>query len=239
MYVIRILGVKGGVGKTTISLYLLNYLSEFGKCLLIDYDNLAYGSLLLGHTRSGLAEEIINGLRPLSESLKTVSDNEYLLKIFSDISTKSRVSKIEAKIIQSIIKRLLKSDKWGYVIIDTPPALSNEDPIILVDGEINYDVFVTDVTNVVSTINFFALFKDDMRKNVLFLNLIPPIKDDIEKIKGIAKNYHDIFDMVVIETFEEQLYLYKLSKLSLFKSKTLDRFIEALLNGEKIIVYPD
>lgn len=46
--IIRVVSLKGGVGKSTISAYLVKYLQEFGnKVLLVDKDNLRFSSFML------------------------------------------------------------------------------------------------------------------------------------------------------------------------------------------------
>ncbi|MEM1600194.1 MAG: ParA family protein, partial [Sulfolobaceae archaeon] len=47
--IIRVISLKGGIGKSTISAFLAKYLSEEGnsKVLLIDKDNLNFSSFLI------------------------------------------------------------------------------------------------------------------------------------------------------------------------------------------------
>lgn len=48
MAIIRVLGLKGGVGKSVISAYLSKYLAERGnKVILIDRDNIGFSSVVL------------------------------------------------------------------------------------------------------------------------------------------------------------------------------------------------
>jgi len=63
MEAIYVLGVKGGIGKTTFSLYFAKRLSLMGKKVMyIDHDYFSFGSLILGHNDLGLLEEIERNL---------------------------------------------------------------------------------------------------------------------------------------------------------------------------------
>ncbi|MEM2013622.1 AAA family ATPase [Metallosphaera sp. D4-4] len=59
---IIILGNKGGVGKSTISLLLAKRLCELGKTVLfVDRDQIGYASWLVGIKKKGLVASVVDG----------------------------------------------------------------------------------------------------------------------------------------------------------------------------------
>ncbi|MDT7862392.1 MAG: ParA family protein [Saccharolobus sp.] len=232
----RVLGVKGGVGKTTISLYLSKQLSLNGKCLLIDLDNLSYGSLFLGHDKIGLYDEMRNGNKFFTNSLQKINET-YVLKVFSDPFIRTKISKNEKFLLSERINELLNKG-WDFVIIDTPSVVDEDDIVFSINADKIVNIFIADPMSVKLTINFFFNKYKHSYMNILILNLIPPIKKSIEEYEKTLRQYENLFDILVLETFEEGLYLYKPSKVSNFESKNLNKLVEAIIRRQKIIVVP-
>ncbi|PVU77575.1 hypothetical protein DDW13_00500, partial [Acidianus hospitalis] len=62
LYRISVLGVKGGVGKSTISLNLGRFLAKNSKkVLLVDRDVLGFASYLTGIRGKGLLAKVVDG----------------------------------------------------------------------------------------------------------------------------------------------------------------------------------
>ena len=236
LYLIRSLGIKGGVGKTTISLYLARYFSR-SKCLFIDLDTLSYGSLILGHKKMGLIDEILNKKPIFSESLQ-IFNNIHTLKMYSDPFIISKINDEIISIANQKLVELVKTNKWEFVIIDNPPSINPNKITSLLNAENVVDIFITDPISVEATVNYFNVVKSPLAINVLLLNLVPPIEKDIEEAKKVLESYRSLFDILVLEIFEERLYLYRPSREINFESRILNRLADAILNKQKTIILP-
>ena len=125
MKIITVTNQKGGVGKTTTASSLFAGLSMMGKKVLaIDLDpqcNLSY--CYKADTSKPSIKEVFKGEIKLSEAIQPTSTGDF---IQSDKSLNNIMQELNA--IDQVYKlsKVLKevSNKYDYVIIDTPPALS-------------------------------------------------------------------------------------------------------------------
>ncbi|MCH4815362.1 MAG: ParA family protein [Saccharolobus sp.] len=215
MEAIYVLGVKGGIGKTTFSLYFAKRLSLMGKKVMyIDHDYFSFGSLILGHNDLGLLEEIERNLPIFSRSLKNI-DNLYILKLFSDpLNVNKNYSLLSNKIPQvlnSILKREL-----DYIILDSSVGiLPDNDIVIALLEELETEkkeVFLSDMLSINSTIKYAKLWENNIKYKVLAINMVPPIPESLSEATKIANevynNYNELFNAVIVVEFDEKMYNY-------------------------------
>lgn len=236
------LGFKGGIGKTTIALYLASKLSIKHNLLFIDYDYLSFASMLLGNYKPGLLDSIIKGELKSASELLAKYNNMNILKVFSDpfqVSLKQKyIDVIKSKIIELTNNR-------EFVIIDTYTGIEVNDPIIsgTLEGTNNADsylLFLTDPISINSTILYAKQWNFGYKG--LILNMIPPIPEEIEQAENVLTllfKKEKLFDLIVISPFDERLYNYKYGVRSETEIKVLNKLLDSLLNKEKgVIIEP-
>lgn len=124
MKTISIANQKGGVGKTTTANELIYFLKAKGyKVLAIDYEPQANLSLINGLNTSYLYD-VLSGKKSPLEAIETVNNIDF-------IGADTRLYNVESVLngndgaIKDLITEIKKTKKYDYVVIDTPPALSN------------------------------------------------------------------------------------------------------------------
>ncbi|QGA53483.1 AAA family ATPase [Sulfolobus sp. E5-1-F] len=216
MEVIYVLGVKGGIGKTTFSLYFANRLSSTGKKVLyIDHDYFSFGSLILGHNDLGLLEEIENNLPIFSRSLKNI-DNLLILKLFSNPLNANKDYSLLNNNIPHIASTIAKMG-LNYIILDSSVGiLPDNDIVIALLENLNAEkkgVFITDMLSVNSTIKYAKLWENVIKYKILAINMVPPIPEDLseamEIANGVYYNNKELFNNVIVVPFDEKMYNYK------------------------------
>ncbi|BCU66731.1 hypothetical protein HS7_01680 [Sulfolobales archaeon HS-7] len=206
-------GVKGGTGKTTISLYIAMKLAGENKVLFIDKDLLGWGSKLLGFRGMGYCKT--KG-EAISEFYKQY-DNLGVLKFFGDISSYFKCDKYfdEAKLIE-IYK------KYDYFIVDYgEPYLIRHN---ISAKEIEF--FKSEIGTRIGTVSVSDPFPPDVKENVnmmnelskelnsdkvaFVINLVPPLPDELELAREQAS---EIGDWCKCKTFVipflEELFWYR------------------------------
>lgn len=120
---IAVLSGKGGVGKTTISSLMALYLSKTYKVLLLDFDLTGPSISSVFKNKEKIRTNSDNILIP-----NKVSENLHTLSIGYMIGENDVVIWRSPKRI-SFLKNFLASSKalnFDYVIVDTPPGISEE-----------------------------------------------------------------------------------------------------------------
>ena len=129
--IISIANQKGGVGKTTTAVNLAASLAEKGKkVLLLDIDPQSNATTSLGFARSDYEFNIYHvliGSKKLSEVILTTNIKNLSLapSNIGLVGIEKEFYNSEKKNRELILKEKLKesSDKFDYIIIDSPPAL--------------------------------------------------------------------------------------------------------------------
>ncbi|ACP44429.1 conserved hypothetical protein [Sulfolobus islandicus Y.G.57.14] len=215
MEAIYVLGVKGGIGKTTFSLYFAKRLSLMGKKVMyIDHDYFSFGCLILGHNDLGLLEEIERNLPIFSRSLKNI-DNLYVLKLFSNpLNINKNYSLLSNKIPQ-VLNSILKREV-DYIILDSSVGILPDNDIVMAlleELEIEKEgVFLSDMLSVNSTIKYAKLWENNIKYKVLVINMVPPIPENLSEAIKIANevynNYNELFNAAIVVQFDEKMYNY-------------------------------
>ncbi|ACR40768.1 ParA family protein [Saccharolobus islandicus] len=215
MGAIYVLGVKGGIGKTTFSLYFAKRLSLMGKKVMyIDHDYFSFGCLILGHNDLGLLEEIERNLPIFSRSLKNI-DNLYVLKLFSNpLNINKNYSLLSNKIPQ-VLNSILKREV-DYIILDSSVGILPDNDIVMAlleELEIEKEgVFLSDMLSVNSTIKYAKLWENNIKYKVLVINMVPPIPENLSEAIKIANevynNYKELFNAAIVVQFDEKMYNY-------------------------------
>jgi len=215
MEAIYVLGVKGGIGKTTFSLYFAKRLSLMGKKVMyIDHDYFSFGCLILGHNDLGLLEEIERNLPIFSRSLKNI-DNLYVLKLFSNpLNINKNYSLLSNKIPQ-VLNSILKREV-DYIILDSSVGILPDNDIVMAlleELEIEKEgVFLSDMLSVNSTIKYAKLWENNIKYKVLVINMVPSIPENLSEAIKIANevynNYNELFNAAIVVQFDEKMYNY-------------------------------
>ncbi|BFH72092.1 ParA family protein [Sulfurisphaera javensis] len=154
-YRISVLGIKGGVGKSTVSLLLSVELASHGyKVLLIDRDITGTLSRILGIKSKGLLSKISSMENEINETYKKIQVGTGSITIFKfggdNIETEKATKIIienkdlREKFIQAY-KQVLLSDNFNCVIIDNQPLIGFDTEIAKTEREVYESVFKDDV----------------------------------------------------------------------------------------------
>ncbi|WP_338603686.1 ParA family protein [Sulfolobus tengchongensis] len=238
MEIIYVLGVKGGIGKTTYSLYFAKRLSFMGnKVLYLDHDYLSFGSLVLGHHDIGLVEEIENRLPALSRSLIN-SDNFYMLKLLSDPIDFNKIYSLGDEIMEAMEK--LSDLGIQYIILDSSVGLMPDDIIVKSLEKLSLvrkSVYLSDIPSLNSTIKYSQLWRDAVNYKALAINMVPPIPEDMDEARSIAKSIYqsEKFNMVAVIPFDEKIYNYKPINNN-YVYERLDSILHNLINNTNDLI---
>ena len=185
--VITVTNQKGGVGKTTTSINLAFYLAKSGKdTLLIDFDPQGNASSGLGIDKRELDKsmcDVMLGEVGLAEIITRVEKNKHLFVA----PTIPELANVEVQMAEMEDKfRILKhaiesvSDKYEYVIIDSPPSLS----LLTVNGMIAADYLLLPVQT-----EFYAL--EGVAQLLESMNLVKKAMNPDLKLLGVLATMYD------------------------------------------------
>lgn len=235
--IIFILGIKGGIGKTTFSLYFAKKLASMGKKVLyIDYDYLSFGSLILGHKGIGLVREVEKGLPLYSNSLAHIS-GFYILKLFTDPLDLNKINLVGNKIYIAIEK--ITDLDIEYIILDASVGLMQDDIIVASLEKIELvekGLFLSDIASLNSAIKYSKLW-GNLRYKALAINMVPPLPEEIFESKNTARELYslNIFDTVSVIPFDEKLYNYN-PLLRDEDNERLNELLDSILNNKSKII---
>lgn len=206
---ISIIGVKGGSGKSTISLLLSKALSEMGeKVLLVDRDPLGWTSRILGLEGDGLVKSIIDG-KEYGEFYMTKKYNNGEIAVikfygegprfFTDVSIIHKNPVLSNK-VEELYSQILKNN-FDFYVVDNPSLVDFNDEIVRHELSIflkNFPndkilrIYVTDPSepSIKATIDYIK--KIESQNNVgngygLIINLVPPYPEELDKSKRDLK----------------------------------------------------
>ena len=185
--VITVTNQKGGVGKTTTSINLAFYLAKSGKdTLLIDFDPQGNASSGLGIDKRELDKsmcDVMLGEVKLAEVITKVEKNKHLFVA----PTIPELANVEVQMAEMEDKfRILKhaietvSDKYEYIIIDSPPSLS----LLTVNGMIAADYLLLPVQT-----EFYAL--EGVAQLLESMNLVKKAMNPDLKLLGVLATMYD------------------------------------------------
>ena len=185
--VITVTNQKGGVGKTTTSINLAFYLAKSGKdTLLIDFDPQGNASSGLGIDKRELDKsmcDVMLGEVELAEVITKVEKNKHLFVA----PTIPELANVEVQMAEMEDKfRILKhaietvSDKYEYIIIDSPPSLS----LLTVNGMIAADYLLLPVQT-----EFYAL--EGVAQLLESMNLVKKAMNPDLKLLGVLATMYD------------------------------------------------
>jgi chromosome partitioning protein len=185
--VITVTNQKGGVGKTTTSINLAFYLAKSGKdTLLIDFDPQGNASSGLGIDKRELDKsmcDVMLGEVELAEIITKVEKNKHLFVA----PTIPELANVEVQMAEMEDKfRILKhaiesvSDKYEYIIIDSPPSLS----LLTVNGMIAADYLLLPVQT-----EFYAL--EGVAQLLESMNLVKKAMNPDLKLLGVLATMYD------------------------------------------------
>ncbi|EWG06423.1 MAG: chromosome partitioning ATPase [Candidatus Aramenus sulfurataquae] len=202
---ISIVGVKGGSGKSTISLLLSKALAEQGEnVLLVDRDPLGWSSRILGLKGDGLVKSVVEGKEPKdfyaekNYNLGKLSVIKFFgegPRFYTDMSIVHRSQPLMNK-IEELYTQILKK-KFDFYVVDNPSYVDFNDEVVkhelsiflknFPDEEI-LRIYVTDPSepSIAATVDYVK--KLESQSNVgkgycVIINLVPPYPEDIDKVK--------------------------------------------------------
>lgn len=133
---IAVMSGKGGVGKSSISILLSTILSEKSKCLLLDFD-ICGPSCVNSLNGQGEIKKTEKGLRPIK-----ITNNLFVLSMASMIKPEDAVIWRGPKKLSLLNLFWDSIEGYDYVIIDTPPGISEEYEFFI-DKEIKVVIVTT------------------------------------------------------------------------------------------------
>jgi ATPases involved in chromosome partitioning len=224
---VEILGVKGGVGKTTIAVHLSKDLATQGKrVLFIDKDFNGWGSSALGVTSRGLLWWIANG--GPKDFVREVRRNLTVLRLYPTspefydlmlrIHKKTELMSEGGK----VYKEILTSEEFDYCIVDNPVNTSSEDEgtkheiqffFMAKPRERLVGLFVSDPSSagLRATWEYLKGNRSWVDPIGIVVNMIPPLPDEVERVRRWLKENCVREGLRICEglEFDDRLYDYR------------------------------
>lgn len=147
---ISILGIKGGVGKSTLALLLGKYLAENkNNVLIIDRDLTGTLSKKFGIRSNGLLTKVVNRETLFDDIVKTVtvgSGTLSILKYSGCVESINALRKIEKEkelkeYYTDVYKKLLKIRDFNIFIVDNFSLVDTMSDIVKYEREVFYQVY--------------------------------------------------------------------------------------------------
>lgn len=218
-YRIGFVGIKGGCGKTTISLNVALHLSDKYRVLYVDKDYLGRGSMLMGFKGEGFYRAITSG-KGRNEYIYNVG-NLTIFKLFSDPLRYYKLTNI-APTIENFYQELkaIYSVDYDIVIVDYgfPFSLGNPGNIqeLEIFKEVRPDVKidtvgVTDITNLEDTVYYMKQLTKEIDTEIakIVINMIPALPDEIDYALKEGRRIEEIYGIsTFVIPFDDELYTY-------------------------------
>ena len=139
MKAIAIYNHKGGVGKTTTAINLVNELAERGKVLVIDFDGQANSSRFFAEPKAGLETALIkrNCLPTMAKSSTRYHNIDILTATPALNLVAAQFEQLPEDVQTANVRKVLTFDRsYEYAVLDLPPALTKltEKVIMLSDS---------------------------------------------------------------------------------------------------------
>jgi flagellar biosynthesis protein FlhG len=224
--VVPIVSLKGGVGKSTISLNLSDVLADYFKTLVIDTDQQnTISSLLCKKLKKGFSEVIV-GEAEVEEVIQKAFDDGNLYFIPTGKYAIEHPIEFEEAITREKLAKIFKilEKEFKFIVIDTPPRISKHVKLLLEMSDFFIVVISPDPASVASLSIFLDYLKKenlDGKFSIVVNNLEPnEINEDIYTfIQAISKN--NIFgtlpkDVSVLESEASCLTVRRYDKSSAF-----------------------
>lgn len=233
LYRISVLGVKGGVGKSTISLNLGRFLAKNSKkVLLVDRDVLGFASYLSGIRGKGLLAKVVDGEEDYWNCSATLNFGEGKLTILKLFGDGDRINEDLEKIhsndslrekFTKLYKSFLTTDEYDYFIVDNIQGISAKSPLVIHELEVFYStipnvknlrIYVSNysINSIASTIKYAKSIEKEIKYEgfplAFIVNLVPDNLDDLENAKNYAEKGRQEIDCkfsVVIPIYSELL----------------------------------
>ncbi|MCY0860080.1 MAG: ParA family protein [Sulfolobaceae archaeon] len=127
---LKVIGVKGGVGKTTIALASAFYLSRRYRVLYIDKDLLSFASNVLGFSGRGFHAAVIENLEREEYEYK-VNENLILFKMFSDPLKEMELHRLAYSNKRKCVEAYLDvvSKNYDVIIVDYGLVFDTNNPL--------------------------------------------------------------------------------------------------------------
>ncbi len=193
--VIPIVSLKGGVGKSTISMNLSDMLADYDKTIVIDTDQQnSIASLLCKRFKKGFSELII-GEATLNEVVQKAFDDGKLYFIPTGHYAITHPIEFEDSITEEKLIKIFKEleKDFKYIILDTPPRISKHVKSLLNISDFFIVVISPDPASVASLKIFLDYLKKERLDNkfsIIVNNLEPnEVSEDIYAfIQAITQN---------------------------------------------------